>query len=115
MRNSMDIYTAPGEKIVFTGEGGYPYEGINAKKILDIGKVYTINNIEIHSSCSYVKLNEITGEVFNTTMFENKKTMGYLTEILYHYKLSNFRSNYTSNDNDKAKSILKEMIKEQNE
>lgn len=71
---SMDIYTAPGSKIVFANPtAGYPGDGPIARSNLQVGETYTVRTIERHSSISYVFLAESAGIGYNTVLFDNKE------------------------------------------
>ena len=64
----MDIYSRPGTKVVFHGRGGYPSQIEDAKKILTLGGVYTVSDMDVGHSRSSVSLVEIHG-YFNTVLF----------------------------------------------
>ena len=68
---TMDIYSKPGTKITFTNAGGYPGQKERASEILQVGQIYTVKYIDIHSSHSYVELEEVQNQTFNTVMFDN--------------------------------------------
>lgn len=68
---TMDIYTAPGEKVVFLGKNGYDHQPEEAKKYLEVGKEYTVEGIDVGSSSSRVYLTEFPEKGFNTVMFRN--------------------------------------------
>jgi hypothetical protein len=69
----MDIYAKPGTKVRYSGKNGYGFEH---KKFLDdgieIGAIFTIRNVEIGQSKSYVSFEEIDGK-YNTVIFEEIK------------------------------------------
>jgi len=71
MGYTMDIYTAPGRKVIFMGVNGYDYERAEALKLLTVDASYTVNNIEVNSSSSYVEFEELPGERFNSVMFKD--------------------------------------------
>lgn len=64
----MDIYSPPGTKVRFAANGGWEYDKEEAKKVLTLGKIYTVSNVDVHSSHSYVSLEGVNGE-FNTVLF----------------------------------------------
>lgn len=66
----MDIYAAPGTKVLFTGEGGHPTESILAQQKLTIGEVYTIKETVVDDWHTDVFLEEAPG-AFNSVMFED--------------------------------------------
>lgn len=73
----MNIYTAPGCKVKYTGKGGYEFERNEADKILDRNKEYTVESVTVGGWTSYVYLEEVQGK-FNTVMFEN---IGEIDEV----------------------------------
>ncbi len=87
----MNIYALEGHKVkCISLESPYEYETERAKKYLEIGKIYTIDSTEVHSSSTDVLLQEIPNIEFNSTLFEDvekqseqddKKHPDYLT---YH-------------------------------
>lgn len=66
----MNIYASPGAKVRFTGEGGYPGQAERARERLEVGRVYTVHEIDVENWVSYVTLAEIEGE-YNTVLFED--------------------------------------------
>jgi len=64
----MGIYSRPGTKVVFMGINGYSSELLEALNKLEVGKVYTVEDTEVHSSSSTVWLKEVKGK-FNTVHF----------------------------------------------
>lgn len=69
----MKLDTKLGEKIIFTGKGGYDFQLENALKFLEIDKEYTLSNIQIDSWSSAVQLKECPNEWFNSVQFKNVK------------------------------------------
>lgn len=68
----MNIHTEPGAKIRYAYTStGFLSDQEGAKKHLKRGQVYTVAQIDVHSSISYVELREIPGITFNTVMFSN--------------------------------------------
>lgn len=65
---SMDIYSKPGTKVVFTGLNGGEIEQASARKKLVIGKSYTVKRTEIEGWYTDVYLNEVEGS-FNSVLF----------------------------------------------
>lgn len=74
---TMDIYAEEGTKIVFLGKNGYPSELEYAKKVLEVGKVYTVKYVDIEFSISYVTLKEVKNALFNTVMFVEESEMEF--------------------------------------
>jgi hypothetical protein len=66
---TMDIYSPKGAKVIFTGKGGYDHERERACKVLEIGKVYTVERTEVGSWHTSVWLKERPGEGFNSVHF----------------------------------------------
>jgi hypothetical protein len=69
----MDIYSKPGTKVVFTGEGGYDADREFAFSYMKIGDVLTVKSIDVGNWASLVEFEEILNVKFNTAMFEEKK------------------------------------------
>lgn len=69
----MDIYSSPGTKIIYTGQGGYDSDRENANSYLEIGKEYTVKSVDVGGFMSHVELEEVVGHTFNTVMFEEKE------------------------------------------
>jgi hypothetical protein len=69
----MDIYSKPGTKVVFTGEGGYESDRENANQFLFVGNEYTVDSVTVGGFMSYVRLQEFPGIMFNTVLFKEKK------------------------------------------
>ena len=67
----MDIYSRPGTKVVYLGENGYDSQRETANKILKVGQAYIVKNIDVGDSYSYVALEEVPNQTFNTVMFDN--------------------------------------------
>jgi len=68
---SMDIYSKPGTKVVFTGTGGFENEREYANKMFKVGQTYTVRNIDVRSWVSYVEFEEFPGGRFNSVMFDH--------------------------------------------
>lgn len=74
----MNIFkNLPGNKVRFTGTGGYDGDLKWAKKELEVGKVYTIDRIEIYQSSSNVFLKERPGKGFNSVQFTDVDLIDY--------------------------------------
>lgn len=59
-----------GTKVTLSSERqGYPGEYLYATSVLDKNKVYTVKHIDIDAFISYVELEEVPNERFNTVMF----------------------------------------------
>lgn len=67
----MDIYSPRGTKVRFTGKGGWNAENKRANEILEVGSVYTIDATDVGRSFTYVTLQEVGKETFNSVLFEN--------------------------------------------
>ena len=68
----MDIHTPPGDKVIFTGVGGYDWDKEVARECgLEMGKMYTVELIDIDRWKSTVFLKEVPQRGFNTVMFRN--------------------------------------------
>lgn len=70
---TMNIYSPPGSKIIFTGENGQDWEQENARKFLVVGEEYTLQCAEIFSNSTDVVLKEFPKLVFNSVLFKNKE------------------------------------------
>lgn len=69
--DSMDIYSAPGTRVVYMGINGYGSERDFANICLSIGGTYTVSMIDVGGWSSSVELLELPGKWFNTVMFRN--------------------------------------------
>jgi len=68
----MNIYALKGHKVRCTSlECPYDYQTERATKHLEIGKEYTVERTEVHSSRTNVVLQEIADVEFNSTLFED--------------------------------------------
>lgn len=67
----MDIFTKPGEKVIFVGYHGTPGQLENAKKYLSIGSVYTIETVEVRGYHTNIRLIGFPNNSFNSVMFSN--------------------------------------------
>lgn len=65
----MDCFDKPGTKVLFDAYGGYEIERESAKQTLELGKIYTVDRIEIGSCSSNVCLVEDPGRSWNTVLF----------------------------------------------
>ena len=68
---TMDIYSKPGTQIIYTGKNGWPGETDLANQFLSVGAIYTVEEMQVSSSYTRVKLLEIDKKLFNTVMFRN--------------------------------------------
>lgn len=66
----MSLDSKPGERMKFTGYGGYDYQQEQAKKLLTVGHIYTVERVDVGDWSSTVEFKEFPGENFNTVMFE---------------------------------------------
>lgn len=71
MRKTMNIYSAKGSRVLFTGKNGYNLDKEYAMKHLAVGVVYTVDKLEVGRSSSVVFLQEVGGKGFNSVHFEN--------------------------------------------
>jgi hypothetical protein len=69
MMESMDIYSEPGTKVIYTGKNGYSHDKKHADEYLEVGKTYTVDHTEVYSWSSVVYLDEIADQSFNTVHF----------------------------------------------
>lgn len=67
----MDIYSPPGTKVTFLDVNGTEFDRAEAEKILKVGQVYTIVDIDVGSWRSDIILEEIPNKTFNSVMFDN--------------------------------------------
>lgn len=67
----MNIHAKPGDKVIFTCDGGYVPEQDRAVKELAIGASYTVRAVDIGDTYSYVHLVEKPGTCFNTALFSD--------------------------------------------
>lgn len=68
--DTMDIESEEGTLVRFSHpENGYTHHQEQAKKFLEVGEVYTVEHVDIHSWHSDVYLKEFPGEKFNTVLF----------------------------------------------
>lgn len=69
----MNIYAQLGDRVTVTensSQNGYEHDKDRVKELLKIGDVYTVEEMEVHSFSSYVRLRGFDGW-FNTVMFED--------------------------------------------
>lgn len=72
----MNIYAKYGDKVIVTDESiknGYDCVEEHARKLLEIGKTYTINYTEVDGWTTAVFLVEFPNEEFNSVTFEDYK------------------------------------------
>lgn len=68
----MNIYALKGHKVTCLSlESPYEYQTARAKKHLEIGKIYTVERTDVHSSSTEVYLQEIPEIAFNSTLFQD--------------------------------------------
>lgn len=77
----MNIESNKGDKVVFTGEGGYSSDIEYVNKYLTVGKVYVIDSTFIHSSTTEVILVGYPMERFNSVHFDSVAE-SYHSEII---------------------------------
>lgn len=69
--STMDIYSAPGTKIKFAHpNSGYTHDQKQCAEYLTLGGIYTVKRTDVHSSHTYVYLEEVPGQHFNSVMFD---------------------------------------------
>lgn len=66
---TMPIDSAAGERMRFTGYGGYESQQQHARKYLTVDSVYTVEHIDVGEWSSTVEFKEFPGKQFNTVMF----------------------------------------------
>jgi len=69
----MNIEAKKGDKVIFTGNGGYDIENKIAKTILTVNKIYTVDYTIIHSYNTDVILEEFPDNKFNSVFFDDAK------------------------------------------
>lgn len=70
----MDIHAEEGHKIIVTEEtinNGFPSDRKRALDYLEVGKIYTVDSIDIGKWSSKVTLKEIPTISFNTACFKD--------------------------------------------
>lgn len=68
----MDIWAKHGHKVIFQpGNNGYESQNKDAREVLELEKVYTVDHVQVESWISYVQLVEVPGKVFNTVLFND--------------------------------------------
>ena len=69
---SMKLYAEKGHRVTVTEQSiknGYDYDKEKAEKFLKVGKVYTLESMEVHNWSSTVKLQEVPNQEFNIVNF----------------------------------------------
>jgi hypothetical protein len=75
----MDIYAQEGHKVIFNKpEAGWDGEVRATKRlmedgIIELGKIYTVDHVDVGGWTSYVHLKEIPNRDFNTVQFSDLK------------------------------------------
>ncbi|UOL48740.1 hypothetical protein [Pseudomonas phage Astolliot] len=68
----MDIWAKHGHKVIFQPENnGYESENKDARAVLELDKVYTVDHVQVESWISYVQLVEVPNKLFNTVLFND--------------------------------------------
>lgn len=69
----MDINTPPGAKVVFTfPNAGHDWQQQRIKELgIQIGDIFTVKSVSVHSWHTDVCLEEFCDEIFNSVMFKN--------------------------------------------
>lgn len=65
----MPLESEGGDRVRFTGYGGYESQQEHARKFLTVDAVYTVRHMEVGGWSSSVELVEVPGEFFNSVMF----------------------------------------------
>ena len=68
----MDIYAKKGDKVKVTQEtasNGFDFDRSLVSKYLEVGKVYTVEFVDIQQYSANIKLQEFPNNLFNTTNF----------------------------------------------
>lgn len=68
---TMDIYTASGSTVLYTGKGGYDSQKEYANRFLQSGTEYEVDRLEVGRSSSSVFLKEFPDKGFNSVHFKN--------------------------------------------
>ena len=66
----MRLDTRLGEKVSFTGEGGYPNQNESANALLTVGAEYEVVSVDVGNWESSVKIKGAV-QSYNTVMFDN--------------------------------------------
>ena len=69
---SMKLDAEKGHRVTVTEQSiknGYDYDKEKAEKFLKVGKVYTLESMEVHNWSSTVKLQEVPNQEFNSVNF----------------------------------------------
>ncbi len=93
----MNIYALPGSKVVVTEKSiknGYTSDKEYIKKHCEIGKVYTVVSMVVHSSTSAVYLKEFPNIAFNSVMFEDYGSDIALVGAVVKYKKGSLKIKY---------------------
>lgn len=67
----MNIYGEEGNKVIYTGTGGYPMHKEIANKHLVVGNTYIVEGIEVGGWHTDVYLRGFGSVRFNSVMFED--------------------------------------------
>ena len=68
----MDIYSKVGTKVIFAyPDSGYPHHQKTAAEHLELGRVYTVERIDVGGFHTDVFLAEVPGVAFNSVLFEH--------------------------------------------
>ena len=91
----MNIESKKGDKVVFTGEGGYDNENEYARKHLVVGYTYTVDYTIIGGFDTRVILEELSELKFNSVMFDDAADAK-----IYHSELIESLDNKQPNRSD---------------
>jgi len=67
----MNIYAKQGDKVIYLNQNGSTREQEHANKFLEEGEIYTVHETDVHDWYTYVLLEEVPGEWFNSVLFED--------------------------------------------
>lgn len=73
LKEIMNPYAQEGDKVIFNAEYGEDWEKRYAEMVLNVGDVYTVNQIILSHDINVVELKEFLGMWWNTGLFEDSK------------------------------------------
>lgn len=78
---TMEIYSEPGTKVIYTGKNGYDHDRERADKLLEVGKTYTVLETDVQPWSTGVSLEEVPNEWFNSVHFMEEEYLIEQTKI----------------------------------
>lgn len=78
----MRLNAPKGQKVKFTAIGGHETEVVSAQQNLQLFGEYTVDDVRVGSTMSYVYLREFPDLCFNTSMFEESGDILEPTETI---------------------------------